>query len=126
MNVGGGIHCPCIHPMGVAIAITLQHVVVDQLTWKWLGLGLYPNLSRVANNFLFLFVFMAYELAIHSTTFYTDSKSFLCHSFYYFLYRFKIIFEICDLKPTRHQNHSKLMLIYALGIMHYASGSICA
>lgn len=92
---------------------------------EMVGVGVVPNLSRVTNNFLFLFVFMAYELATHSTTSCTDSKSFWCHSFYS-LYRFKIIFEVCDLKPRRHQNHSKLMLIYAFEITHYASGSICA
>ncbi len=93
---------------------------------EMVGVRVVPNLSKVTKYFLSLFVFMAYELATHSTTSYTNSKSFLRHSFYYFLYRFKIIFEVCDLKPTRHQSHSKLMLIYAFGITHYASGSICA
>jgi hypothetical protein len=113
--------------VGVAIAITLQHVVVDQLTWKWLGLGLdliYQGLPTTSSFslslwhmnlplILLLILIQNHFCATHSTTSCTDSKSFLR-------------FEVCDLKPTRHQNHSKLMLIYAFGITHYASGSICA
>jgi hypothetical protein len=86
---------------------------------EMVGVGVGPNLSRVANNFLFLFVFMAYELATHSTT-YTDSKSFLCHSFYHFLYRFKIIFEVWGLWLETNKTPKPLKTYVNLCIWDYA------
>jgi hypothetical protein len=76
MNVGGGIHCPYIHPVGGChchCPTTCGGSANSKMVG--VGVGVILNLLGVTNNFLFLSIFVANEVAIPFVASYIDSTS---------------------------------------------------
>jgi hypothetical protein len=76
MNVGGGIHCPCIHLVDGCHCHFLVTCCGGSIDSKMVGVGIVVDLSGVTNNFLFLFVFVVDEPATPFVVSCPDSTSF--------------------------------------------------